>query len=135
MGQQYITRADLELRFSEAEVDAHEAAGADVDQAILDANDEAARYICQRYPAELSSVPLAVVNHVCSLAIYALYRTEPPEWVETKATRAVSFLRAIVRKELDLGLVDDPDTADSDEGQTPDFLVELPASEGSTPFL
>lgn len=75
----WATRADLESRFSVAAIAEMEDGGADVAEALTDAEAEAAGYVGKAVSLPLTSVPDTLKRMVCMIARYNLWRRDVAE--------------------------------------------------------
>jgi phage gp36-like protein len=75
----WATRSDLESRYSVSAIADLEAGGANVTDALADAEAEAAAYVGKAVSLPLSVIPDTVKRLVCQLARYNLWRRDLPE--------------------------------------------------------
>ncbi len=123
----YITLADLNQRFGEAEILAlaDDGTGAvdqdEIDRAIEDAQGEIdGRVAAGGYSVPLSPVPNIVIAYACDIARYRLYDAHASDQVTKRYEDAIRFLRLVAKGEVLLGIGTDEgaETAGSVDFQT-----------------
>lgn len=116
----YATQQDLIERFGEPELiqltdraNTGAVDGTVADQALTDAAEEMDGYIGARYELPLASTPTVLVRICADIARYRLYDIQPPEQVAQRYKDAVTFLTAISKGSVTLGLptASQPDSA------------------------
>ncbi|MDK2598660.1 gp436 family protein [Pseudoalteromonas obscura] len=73
-------------------------------QALDDATSEINTYLSGRYQLPLSTQPKSLTRICCDLSRYFLSGNNAPEHIETRYKDAVSFLRAVNKGDISLGL-------------------------------
>lgn len=93
----YVTRSDLESRFSAEEVlNLEEVVGTGgVAQALQDAAEEADSYVAVRYTLPLPSIPAPLKVAVCDIARFRLYKDRPTEEVKYRYEQATKWLAGL----------------------------------------
>lgn len=117
----YCTRADLIVRFGEAEIlqlsdRTHSGAIDDavVAQAIADAAAEIDGYLASRYELPLAAVPTVLVLYACDIARYRLFEDGAYEQVVERYNTALRYLRDVAAGRVQL-LPTGPDDAPEHE--------------------
>lgn len=107
----YATLVDMVARFGEAELldlsdrdNSGQLNEAAIIQALADASAVMDGYIAGRYALPLQRVPAALVPLCCDMARYQLYDDRAPEALAKRNDAALSFLKAVGKGELSLGL-------------------------------
>lgn len=109
----YATKQQLVDRFGEAELirltDKNVPRGNWIvdqvlDGAIADADSVIDSHLQSRYTLPLGAVPTVLTRFACDLVRYFLYDDGAPDHVKTRYDNAMSFLKAVARGEVNLGL-------------------------------
>lgn len=116
--QAFITVANLESRYTAAEVVRLTASGITAQSAVDDVNALASAYVGTSYTLPFAVVPPELVAPLCDLSVLRLYKTEAPLHLQEKGKAAMRFLEAIAARKVSLSLTDDPLTTTVDEAQT-----------------
>ena len=121
----YATRADLDARFGDDEIDRLDSAGTRVAAALADASAEIDGYLARAYRLPLEGSHPALTGICCDLARARLYDDSPPERVTDAAREARSRLDDIRARKRRL--------LDADGAEAP--LLTLPAHAGPEPVM
>jgi phage gp36-like protein len=91
----YIVRADLDNRFTAAEISQLESGGRDVGKAMSDAEDEVNSYLSVRYAVPVSPVPERVKEVSCDIARFRLFTIESEGEPKERYVIALSWLKDV----------------------------------------
>lgn len=92
----YAARADLEARYTTAEVQQLEASGRDIDQALADADAEINSYLGGRYEVPITgAAPERIIAIACDIARYRLFGVNSEGEPLDRYKAAIAWLRDV----------------------------------------
>lgn len=117
----YSTLADLQLRFSDAELAQLTNPGgatdaAKVTRAIADGDAIIDSYLAKSYTLPLPQIPTRLNECSAHLARYALYDHNPPETITKRFEFEIAWLKSIARGDATLGIDEASEPPRTDSG-------------------
>ena len=96
--------ADDRSAYTQAEIDAADAALAKINQVLTDASGEIDAHLEARYQLPLSTVPLKLEQVCCDLARYLLYDDHATDHINKRYDDAINYLRSVAKGQIKLGI-------------------------------